>query len=87
MGLTAEEFLRTLPDAIGHGEYAVQGSEILIRSGGGRVRILLHSTRDRRLGVLALPATPVEFFFEHLEPGERERFMTRFERHFQRGGG
>jgi hypothetical protein len=51
------------------------------------VKILLHPTRERRLGILALPVTPVEFSFQCLAPGERERFMTRFERHFQRGGG
>jgi hypothetical protein len=87
MGLTADEFLRTLPDAIGHGDYRIQGSEILIRDAGGGVRILLHATRQRRLGMLALPVTPVEFSFQGLDPGERAQFMTRFERHFQRGGG
>jgi hypothetical protein len=87
MGLTPDEFLRTLPDAIGHGDYLVQGSEILIRDAGGRVRILLHPTRQRKLGILALPITPVEFSFQDMEPSEREKFMTRFERYFQRGGG
>jgi len=87
MGLTPDELLRTLPDAVGHEDYRIQGSEILIRCGGGRVRMLLHPTRERRLGMLTLPVTPVELSFEDLDPGERERFMTRFERHFQRGGG
>ena len=87
MGLTAEEFLRTLPDAVGHRQYRVQGGRILIRTGGGWVKILLHPTRERRLGMMALPVTPVEFSFHCLDPEERERFMTRFERHFQRGGG
>lgn len=87
MGLTADEFLRILPDAIGHGEYRVQGRKILIRAGSGWVKILLHPTRERRLGMLTLPVTPVQFSFPCLDPGERERFMTRLERHFQRGGG
>jgi len=87
MGLTPEEFLRTLPGAIGHEDYRVQGGEILVSSSGGRVKILLHPTRQRRLGMLALPVTPVEFSFQDLDPAEQQRFMTRFERHFQRGGG
>lgn len=87
MGLTPGEFLRTLPNAIGQAEYCVQGDEIVIRSGSGRVRILLHPTLQRRIGMLALPVTPVEFSFQGLDPEERKQFMTRFERHFQRGGG
>jgi len=87
MGITPDEFLRTLPDALGHGEYSIQGSEILIRDPAGQVRIILHPTRQRRLGMLALPLTPVEFSFGGLEKTDRERFMFRFERYFQRGGG
>ena len=87
MGITPDEFRRTLPDAVGHEKYSIQGNEILIRDPGGRVRIVLHPTGVRRLGMLALPVTPVEFAFEGLDQSDRERFMDRFERYFQRGGG
>jgi hypothetical protein len=87
MGLTPEEFLRTLPAALGDRDYSLRGQEILIRHPHGRIRILLHPIRQRKIGMLTLPVTSVEFCLQELGQEERQRFMTRFERYFQRGGG
>ena len=87
MGLTVQEFLRTLPAAIGHNEYRVDDREIRIRQQSGEVLIRLQPTFKRRFGALAIPATPVEFRFSGLDSGERSAFLERFDLYFQRGGG
>lgn len=61
MGLTVQEFLRTLPAAVGRNDYLVDGREIRIRQDSGEIRIRLQPTFQRRYGALSIPATPVEF--------------------------
>ena len=88
MGLTWEDFLRILPQALGHHRYQVRaGGNIRVDYAGGQVRIVLHPTAQRRLGALVLPTTRVDFLFRNLAHGYRARFLERLQRHFQRGGG
>jgi hypothetical protein len=87
MGITFSEFLRTLPSAVAPLEYRLQGRSITLNHPAGRIEILLGATRERRLGAFRLPVTPVEFRFSGLDSQQRERFLTRFDLHYQRGGG
>ena len=87
MGLTRAEFLRTLPEALGHPHYSIDGDRIEIADRAGSILIRLGPPEERRIGMLRLPVTRVEFRFGAMPEAERERFMARFERYFQRGGG
>lgn len=87
MGLTLNEFLRSLPAAVSPLTYQVEGRVITIDHPEGAVVISLGETRERRIASLRLPATPVEFQFDGLGEEARERFMGRFDQYFHRGGG
>lgn len=87
MGLTRDEFLRCLPRALGHSHYRVDGERISIDDPAGPIEIFLRTGAERRIALLRLPVTRVEFRFDRFPAADRERFMARFERYFQRGGG
>lgn len=87
MGLTHEEFLRTLPAAASGMDSRLDATGILLESSTRRVRIRLGPVLERRLGSLVLPRTEVSLSFEGFSVSEREDFLRRFDLAFQRGGG
>lgn len=87
MGLTLADFVRSLPGAIAPLDYIATGREFNISHPQGSITIRLGATGERRIASLSLPVTPVEFEFDGLDERARGRFMQRFERYFQRGGG
>ena len=74
-------------EALGPPRYRIDGDRIEIADSAGPILIRLGPTTERRIGMLRLPVTRVEFRFAEMPQAERERFMARFERYFQRGGG
>ncbi|MCW8882025.1 MAG: hypothetical protein OQL17_02340 [Sedimenticola sp.] len=87
MGLTLEDFIRSLPSAIAPLTYQVEGRQFTIEHPNGSVVIALGETGERRIASLSLPVTPVDFQFNGLDETARSHFMQRFDRYFQRGGG
>lgn len=87
MGLERAEFLRLLPAAVGHGNYTVNGGIIRIEHPAGTIEIRLHPTETRRIALLGILATRVEFGFGGLTEVERGAFLERFDRYYQKGGG
>lgn len=87
MGLTQADFERSLPSAVAPGICRVDGRRYTIEYPQGEVRITLGETGERRIAALVLPVTLVEFRFTGLDVDARSRFMARFDRYFQRGGG
>lgn len=87
MAVTRDEFLRTLPRALGTDAYAVDGSRVVLEDAGRRLEITLTERPVRRIAGLALPVTGVRLAFAGYGAAEAERALARFERHFQRGGG
>jgi hypothetical protein len=87
MGLTHEEFLRSLPAATRGMDCRAKGDCILISNPRQAIRIELGPVRLRSLGSLALPQTRVRVRFEGFSQKEREEFLRRFDLAFQRGGG
>jgi hypothetical protein len=87
MGLSHQEFLRSLPAAAAGMECRVEGADILLSAPEGRVRIELGPERQMRLGSLLLPQTPVRLSFDGFTGESREAFLRRFDVAFQRGGG
>lgn len=87
MGLTREEFFRTLPSVVTSFPSQVEGNIVSIRWGRGAVEIRLGHETDRKLGSMVVPALGVEFRFTGLTPSERDGFLAHFDQHFRRGGG
>ena len=87
LGLTHAEFLRFLPPAIAHRPFSVTGRTVQIEDGERHVVIELGPQQCRRIASLQLPYVEARFTFVGFELAEREAFMARFERYFQRGGG
>jgi hypothetical protein len=87
LGLTHAEFHRSLPPAIAHRPYAVDGDRVRIDDGARSVTIELGPQRYRAIASLRIPYLEARFTFSGFSVPERDAFMTRFERYFQRGGG
>lgn len=87
MGLTLNDFIRSLPAAVAPQAYRQAGRTFTVEHPAGSVVITLGETGERRIASLSLPVTPVEFQFNGLDEAARGRFMERFDRYFQRGGG
>lgn len=87
MGLTPAEFLRTLPAALGHDRYVVEGDDVFIEDPAGPIRIRLQPADPRRIAMLEVPVTRVEMEFGTMEEVHRVGFLARLETYFRRGGG
>ena len=87
MTLSREEFLRTLPAAVGRMPCTIEGDLLRLDDGKRCVTFRLSDVEPRRIGALSLPALNVEFLFIGYTKAQRQAFMDRFERYFQRGGG
>jgi hypothetical protein len=87
MGITHSEFFRTLPSALAALPYTVQGHEVIVNDDTRWLVISLSPEGRRRIAALSLPTTQVHFTFSGYSPQDIDRFMSRFDRAFQRGGG
>ncbi len=89
MSISHAEFLHTLEQFGRHHPCQIDtgGRRILIAEANGEVMIELGDQEVRRLGALSLPQTRVGFRFTNLSPPEIERFLSRFDLCFRRGGG
>ena len=87
MGLTFNEFLRTLSAAIDPLTFRLDGRVVTIVDPAGTILIDLHETGERKIASLSLPVTRVDFQFIDLDEKRRKVFMDRFDLYFHRGGG
>ena len=89
MGYNEKEFFRVLPAAIGDYQHTVSGDTIRISHPGNNQILELRITPlpDRCLGLMRIQHIDVQFSFENMNEDQRNQFMFRFDRRFQRGGG
>jgi hypothetical protein len=87
LGLTHAEFHRSLPPAIAHRPFRLDGDRVIVEEGPRTVTISLGPQQQRRIASLRLPFVVVDFEFTGFTEAEFQDFMKRFERYFQRGGG
>jgi hypothetical protein len=87
LGCTHAEFFRMLAAALAHRRHTVTDGRVVVAEGRRCVEIRLGPEGERRLGLLRLPVTRVEFVFDGYARSEIEAFMRRFDLAFQRGGG
>lgn len=88
MGVSHNDFFRTLPSAMGSFSYRLEQHAVLAEHQGKRLRIELGPQQERRIALLRLPYTQVRFSFcDSFSQAEIDAFMTYFDSRFQRGGG
>jgi hypothetical protein len=89
MGYNGKEFFRVLPAAVGDYQYTVSGDTIHISHPHNNQTLELRITPlpDRRLGLIRIQHIDVQFSFSNMSEEQRNKFMFRFDRRFQRGGG
>ncbi|HXH03737.1 MAG TPA: hypothetical protein VNN09_10515 [Candidatus Competibacteraceae bacterium] len=87
MGLTHAEFFRILPLALEGRDYRATADAVTLEGDGRRLCIRLAPQAERRIALLRLPVTRVEFEFYGYSAQETVAFLERFERHYRRGGG
>lgn len=87
MGLTHKDFFRTLPRVLRNRVFHITNTVVTVYEAEQRLTIYLSPQRERRIAMLRLPVTDVSLHFVGYSEMEVKRFMNRFARYFQRGGG
>lgn len=87
MSLSRDEFLRCLPDAIGHADYVVEGDIIEGHDGQRNWRIELAPLSELHIGLLALPRQRVTIGVRDCSTAVAEAFVARLALYLRRGGG
>ena len=87
MTITHAEFLRSLVPAVAPATFTADGRSISVIGAPGKVEITLSEQRERRIALLRLPVVDVDIELSGFKPEALDRFLTQFDRAFQRGGG
>jgi hypothetical protein len=87
MTISHADFFRTLPAALGNGEYKMHGREVTAERGSKKLRISLSPESTRAFGPIPLPVTHIELDFDGYSVEEREKFLEHFNNCYRRGGG
>lgn len=87
MGLTHADMVRLLPQAVGSCPYTMDGTRISISVDAGRVTIELGVEAVRKIGLMAIPLTPVVIRWTDIDAERFRTFLARFDSYYQRGGG
>ena len=89
MGYSEQEFFRILPSALAGYEHSIAGNQVNISHVEKKqwLRLTINRLPDRQLGMIRISRIEVEFAFHNFSVEERKRFLTRFDRSYQRGGG
>jgi len=87
MGISHHELFRLLSCALAEQAYELLDGEIVVEEGDRRVSIEYAPERERRIVAFRIPVTDLTFRFTNYGAIEVERFMSRFDRTFHRGGG
>ncbi len=88
MGLSHDDFFRVFPSVVEPAVWRRDGLTIYVEwTGGARLAASVSVQKLRRIASLSLPYVDIAFCFSGMVAAERERFLTRFDRAFQKGGG
>src|SRR5512137_2977913 len=87
MTIARDEFLRSLPAAVYHADFRVDGNEIRPLDPDRRWRIVIDALADLSIGMIRLPRHHVEIYLTDCGAEETRAFLARFELCFRRGGG
>ena len=87
MALTHADFFRTLPKALGTGDYKKTGAKVTRIDGARRLEITLGPERTRQIAQMAIPVTDITLEFSGYTGAEAEAALNLFDKMFRKGGG
>jgi len=88
MGLTYSDFFRSLSQLPGGWVHETYSDGATLKYADGTIKVLLGPQRERRLSALVkIPFIEVIFKYVDLSEAEIDRFQSRFDLTFHRGGG
>ena len=87
MGITHAEFFRVMGRALENRNHRFSQTGVSIEDLGKSLEITLSEERERRIALMAIPATDVRLEFDGYSQEEIDATVTWFDRWFQRGGG
>lgn len=87
MGLSHGDFFRVIPAVFPDQALETRRDGVRLRTGVKLLKIELAPEAERRIGQLRVPLTTLEFTFDGYSAEEIDAFLTRFHRHFHKGGG
>jgi len=87
MGMTHGDFFRTFPAVAGNQPWQSGDNQVKLELDEGWVTIRLGPVGVRKIGLLTLPVTRLEFEFTNQTQEQIAIFMARFDLSFRRGGG
>ena len=85
--ISTDDFFRLAPLAMEGLNFKTGEGAVYARIGDRQLKITTEKMENRRIGSLNLPQLKIDFRFSGWEKSEREEFMFRFDRVYQRGGG
>ncbi len=87
MSISRDEFLSTLPAALGTSEFAVEGDRISVGADARLLEIEFREEAPLRVASLTLPFARIELRFDGYDEEEIAAAVQRFDLYFRRGGG
>lgn len=88
MGISHDDFFRVFPTVITPASWRREGLSVFVDwPEGARLTVTLSVQKLRRIASLSLPYVDIGFAFFAMATTEREGFLARFDRAFQKGGG
>jgi len=87
MAITHADFFRSLPNAMQGEDFFIDGGRVIVGDETQGYRIEIGPEGERRIALLAIPATPVTLSFFGYDEAARREVLARFDKAFQRAGG
>ena len=87
MSISRDEFLRTLPAAVGTSSFTVEDDRVFVGSDVRLLEIEFKEETPLRIASLTLPSARITLRFEGYNADEMEQTVQRFDLYFRRGGG
>jgi hypothetical protein len=87
MGLTHQEFFRTIASALGTDQFERGVAQVLLTTGDLILNIELSKESERRIAQMVIPRTVVTLTFKNYTQTQTDVAIKRFDMVFKRGGG
>ncbi|MGR9099263.1 MAG: hypothetical protein ACU826_01725 [Gammaproteobacteria bacterium] len=81
------DFFRLFPSVLPDVKLRIEGQGLSAAQGESILEIRLTEKKKLKIGAVSLPQLQIDMIFRGWESSEIDRFIARFERCFQRGGG
>jgi hypothetical protein len=87
MSISREEFLRTLPAALGTSHFTVADDRVFVATGARSLAIEFTEEAPLQIASVVLPFARIELRFSGYNDDEIAEAVERFDLYFRRGGG